>query len=59
MSWLKLLTVVGRAFDRHWALRVEYLIAENRVLRSKLPRRVRLMDAERRRLGWLGAQLGP
>jgi len=54
MSWLRLLTAVGRAFDRHWALRLEYLIAENRVLRSKLPRRVRLTDAERRRFGRLG-----
>jgi hypothetical protein len=58
MSWLRLLTAVGRALDRHWALRLEYLIAENRVLRSKLPRRFRLTDAERRRLGRLGAQLG-
>jgi transposase InsO family protein len=58
MLWLRLLTAAGRVLDRHWALRLEYLIAENRILRSKLPRRVNLTDAERRRLGRLGAQLG-
>jgi hypothetical protein len=58
MSRLRLLAAVGRAFGRDWALRLEYLIAESRILRSKLPRRVSLTDAERRRLGRLGAQLG-
>jgi transposase InsO family protein len=58
MLWLRLLTAAGRAFDRHWALRLEYLFSENRILRSKLPRRVSLTNAERRRLGRLGAQLG-
>jgi hypothetical protein len=53
-SRLRLLTAVRRALDRCWALALEYLIKETCILRPKLPRRVSLADAERRRLGRSG-----
>jgi hypothetical protein len=39
-------------------LRCEYLIAENRILRSHLPGTVRLADSERRTLADIGKRLG-
>jgi putative transposase len=51
--------LLATAADRESARMVEYLKAENRVLRSRLPRRVVVSPAERRRLVQLGAKLGP
>src|SRR5262249_37930459 len=54
-----LLTVLVRWIAGEQQEVIEYLKAENRVLKAQLRgRRVRLSDAERRRLAILGAQLG-
>ena len=45
-----LLTKIKNLFNRDLALQNDYLRQENRILRSKLPRRVRLDDKERRLL---------
>jgi hypothetical protein len=39
-------------------LQCEYLIAENRILRSHLPQKLRLSDPERRTLAEIGKRLG-
>ena len=54
-----LLMVLARATESELARYVEFLKAENRVLRSKLPKRVICTPAEKRRLVKLGKPLGP
>jgi hypothetical protein len=44
--------------NQHLLLQCEYLIAENRILRSHLPGNVRLSDSERRTLAEIGRHLG-
>ena len=44
--------------DRELLLRNEYLTAENRILRTKLNRRLQFSDAERATLGEIGFRLG-
>ena len=52
------LTVAGWV-NRHQEDRLDYLREENRILREQLgPRRLRLTDAQRRRLALRGKQLG-
>ncbi len=51
------MALVGGHVDEELLLRNEYLAAENEILRSKLPRRVRMTDEERIRLAKLGEQL--
>ena len=43
--------------DQQLLLRNEYLVAENRILKAQLQRRLRLSDAERARLGEIGHRL--
>src|SRR5260370_41698202 len=50
--------LLARATDRELARMVEYLKAENRILRDKLPKRVAVTPQERRRLVKLGKALG-
>lgn len=50
--------VLARATESELARYVEYLKAENRILRHKLPNRVICTPAERQRLVKLGKQLG-
>ena len=50
--------VLARATESELARYVEYLKAENRILRSKLPKRVVCTPAERQRLVKLGKPLG-
>ena len=45
-------------FNQELLLRNEYLAAENRVLRAKLPARFRLIDTERATLAEIGRRLG-
>ena len=52
-----LLAVTGWA-NRQQAEAIAYLVAENRILRSKLPKRVPLTNPERMRLAELGKRLG-
>ena len=58
MPWKKLLAHVTGSIDEELRLRNEYLITENRILRSKIKGRLRLKDEERRALAAIGKQLG-
>lgn len=53
-----LLLLLARATEKELVLYVEYLKAENRILRSKLPKRINVTPAERARLVKLGGRLG-
>ncbi len=53
-----LLRVLASATHRDLAAQVQYLKAENEVLRSKLPKRVTVTDAEKARLVKLGTKVG-
>jgi putative transposase len=50
--------LLAKATDREVARMVEFLRAVNRILRSKLPKVVRVTPGERRRLVSLGKKLG-
>ena len=54
-----ILMLMARATERELVLYVEYLKAENRILRGKLPKRITVTPAERVRLVQLGVRLGP
>jgi putative transposase len=53
-----LLVVLAHATDRQLAKYVQYLKAENQILRSKLPKRLLTTPAERKRLLRFGKPLG-
>ncbi|MGI6417074.1 MAG: hypothetical protein ACOX1P_15520 [Thermoguttaceae bacterium] len=53
-----LLLLIARATEKDLVLYIEYLKAENRILRSKLPKRVEVTQAERATLMKLGVRLG-
>ncbi len=54
-----LLLLVARATDKELVRMIEYLKTENRILRSKLPKRVSITTAERARLVKIGRRVGP
>src|SRR5712691_9452387 len=56
--WLRLLAYVTGSVNQELLLRNEYLAAENRILRTKLPARVRLSNPERITLAEIGKRLG-
>jgi hypothetical protein len=56
--WVRLLAYVTGSVNQELLLRNEYLAAENRILRAKLPRRFRLGDPERATLAEIGKRLG-
>ena len=56
--WLRLLAYVSGSVNQELLLRNEYLAAENRILRTKLPRRLRLSNPERVTLSEIGKRLG-
>lgn len=56
--WNGFLLLLANATDRELARMIEFLKAENRILRSKLPGRIEVTPAERRRLLKLGQPLG-
>ena len=56
--WARLLAFVTGLVNQELLLRNEYLIAENRILRSHLPNRLRLSDPERATLAEIGKRLG-
>ena len=58
MGWRRLLAYITGSVEEELVLRNEYLIKENRILRSKLGKRVELTDGERIRLAEIGKQLG-
>jgi putative transposase len=55
---VRLLAYVTCSVNQELLLRNEYLAAENRVLRTKLPARLRLSDPERITLAEIGKRLG-
>src|SRR5918992_5490815 len=57
-KWARLLAYVTGLVNQELLLQNEYLIAENRILRSHLPKRVRLSYAQRTTLGEIGKRLG-
>jgi hypothetical protein len=57
-TWARLLAYVTGLVNQRLLLQCEYLIAENRILRSHLPGTVRLSDSERRTLGEIGKCVG-
>ena len=58
MPWKNLLAHVTGSVDEELRLRNEYLITENRILRSKIKGQLRLKDEERRQLATIGKKLG-
>lgn len=58
-GWIQsFLLMLSTASDKELARMVEYLQEENRILRSKLPKRITVTPQERRRLVRLGKKLG-
>ena len=57
-SWARLLAYVTGLVNQRLLLQCEYLIAENRILRSHVSGRPRLSDAERSTLAEIGKRLG-
>ena len=58
MEWARILAYITGTVDQELLLRNEYLAAENRILRGQLKGRLRLLDAERAKLGEIGHRLG-
>ena len=57
-QWARLLAYVTGTVNRRLLLQNEYLAAENRILRSHLPKRLRLSNPERSTLAEIGKRLG-
>src|ERR1700685_2682817 len=57
-KWVRLLAYVTGSVNQELLLQNEYLAAENRILRAKLPARLRLSDPERATLAEIGKRLG-
>src|SRR6202158_972687 len=57
-KWLRLLAYVTGSVNQELLLQNEYLAAENRILRAKLPSTLRLSDPERATLAEIGKRLG-
>jgi putative transposase len=58
MDWKVLLAYITGSVDQELLLRNEYLVTENRLLRSQITGRVRLSDGERKTLADIGKKLG-
>jgi putative transposase len=58
MDWKKLLAYITGSVDEELLLRNAYLVAENRILRHQIARRVYLTHAERKTLAEIGKKLG-
>ena len=56
--WLRLLAYVTGSVNQELLVRNEYLAAENRILRAKLPSRLQLSNSERTTLAEIGKRLG-
>src|ERR1017187_2552511 len=57
-KWVRLLAYVTGSVKQELLLQNEYLAAENRILRTKLPSRLQLRDPERITLAEIGKRLG-
>ena len=58
MNWASILAYVTGTVDQELLARIEYLVAENRILKAQLKGRLRLSDAERATLAEIGHRLG-
>jgi putative transposase len=58
MIWKTLLAYITGTVDQELLLRNEYLVTENRILRSQIKGRLRLSDGERKALAEIGQKLG-
>jgi putative transposase len=58
MDWARILAFVTGKVDEELLARIEYLAAENRILKAQLNGRLKLSDAERATLGDIGHRLG-
>src|SRR6202049_2523711 len=58
MEWARILAYITGTVDQELLLRNEYLVAENRILKSQLKGRLKLSDVERMKLGEIGHRLG-
>jgi putative transposase len=58
MDWKTLLAYITGSVDQELLLRNEYLVTENRILRTQITGRVRLTDGERMTLAEIGHKLG-
>ena len=58
-KWARLLAYVTGLVDQRLLLQCEYLIVENRILRSRVSGSLRLSDPERCTLAEIGKRLGP
>ena len=58
MDWKTMLAYVTGSVDEELLRRNEYLVAENRILRTHIQGRVHLTDGERRTLAQIGKRLG-
>jgi hypothetical protein len=58
MDWARILAFVTGIVDQELLARIEYLAAENRILKAQLKGRLKLSDAERAVLAEIGHRLG-
>jgi transposase InsO family protein len=58
MDWKHLLAYITGTVDQTLLLRNEYLVTENRLLRTQITGRARLTDSERKTLADIGQKLG-
>src|SRR5258708_1217108 len=58
INWARLLAFVTALVNQELLLQNEYLAAENRILRARLPSRLQLSDPERCTLAEIGKRLG-
>ena len=58
MSWKTLLAAISGELDVELARQIDFLKAENKILKSQTEGRLRLKDSERRTLAELGKPLG-
>jgi hypothetical protein len=58
MDWKILLAYITGSVDQELLLRNEYLVTENRLLRTQIKGRIRLSDGERKTLAEIGKKLG-
>jgi putative transposase len=58
MDWVRILAYVTGMVDQELMARIEYLAAENRILKARSKGRLQLSDAERATLGEIGHRLG-
>jgi hypothetical protein len=58
MDWARILAFATGMVDQELLARIEYLAAENRILKAQLKGRLKLSDAERATLAEIGHRLG-